>query len=163
MDFHALKQFERAADQLIEAAHSARHGCGDTAREQIACALAILQGTSELAVAGALAPWRARRTTLHIEANIERQLRTQDLARLVCLSSTQFCRAFRRRFGMSPRRYVLLRRMELAKQQMVTTDLPLCEIALRCGMTDQSHFTRTFRSVVGVTPFRWRQAQRASR
>ncbi len=38
----------------------------------------------------------------------------------------------------------------------------LSEIALSCGMSDQAHFTRAFRRVVGETPNRWRQSRRAA-
>jgi AraC-like DNA-binding protein len=42
---------------------------------------------------------------------------------------------------------------------MLTTSAPLSEIALSCGMNDQSHFTRLFRRMVGETPSSWRQTR----
>jgi AraC-like DNA-binding protein len=45
---------------------------------------------------------------------------------------------------------------------MLTTSAPLSEIALSCGMSDQSHFTRSFRRIVGETPHLWRQARRGA-
>jgi AraC-like DNA-binding protein len=42
---------------------------------------------------------------------------------------------------------------------MLTTGASLSEIALSCGMSDQSHFTRSFRRIVGETPSSWRQTR----
>jgi AraC-like DNA-binding protein len=40
---------------------------------------------------------------------------------------------------------------------MVMTDRSLCEIAVRCGFADQSHFNRVFRRLVGPSPGDWRR------
>jgi hypothetical protein len=48
----------------------------------------------------------------------------------------------------------------VAQGLMLRTSAPLSEIALRCGMSDQAHFTRTFRRVVGETPCLWRRTRR---
>jgi AraC-like DNA-binding protein len=48
----------------------------------------------------------------------------------------------------------------MAQGLMLTTAETLCAIALRCGLSDQSHFTRLFRRVVGETPYAWRRARR---
>ena len=45
---------------------------------------------------------------------------------------------------------------------MLTTRFTLSEIALSCGMSDQSHFTRSFRRIVGETPHLWRQTRRGA-
>jgi AraC-like DNA-binding protein len=45
---------------------------------------------------------------------------------------------------------------------MLTTREPLGAIALSCGMTDQSHFSRWFRRIVGETPYQWRRARRGA-
>jgi AraC family transcriptional regulator len=44
----------------------------------------------------------------------------------------------------------------MAKSLMLSTSMPLSEIALNCGMADQAHFTRIFRQSTGDTPARWR-------
>jgi AraC-like DNA-binding protein len=53
--------------------------------------------------------------------------------------------------------YVSRRRVERAKEMMVTTDQPLTAIASRCGFADQSHFGRVFRRLVGPSPGDWRR------
>ena len=81
----------------------------------------------------------------------------KDLAAHLCLSYTHFGRSFRVSFGLSPHRYVMHRRIELAQTLMLTTPADLSEIALTCGMSDQSHLTRVFRRIVGDTPRAWRR------
>jgi AraC-like DNA-binding protein len=51
------------------------------------------------------------------------------------------------------------RRVDVAKDLMLTTDSSLVEISLKCGFSDQSHFTRVFAKATGETPGRWRQIQ----
>jgi AraC-like DNA-binding protein len=63
---------------------------------------------------------------------------------------------------MPARTWITRRRVEAAQALMLTTSIPLSEIALRCGMSDQSHFTRAFRRVVGDTPYSWRQTRRGA-
>jgi AraC-like DNA-binding protein len=84
----------------------------------------------------------------------------RELARLLGLSASHFCRAFKCTLGVSPRDYVLRRRIELAQGLMLTTSDPLSSIAVTCGMSDQSHFTRSFHRIVGVTPYAWRRTRR---
>jgi transcriptional regulator GlxA family with amidase domain len=62
------------------------------------------------------------------------------------------------RLGCSPTTYVAVRRVERAKLMFTSTREGLGTIALACGFADQSHFSRRFRHVVGMSPARWRRA-----
>jgi len=108
---------------------------------------------------GGLPAWQARRVSAHVEGNISARIHIPQLARLVGLSASHFCRAFKCSFGVSPRAYVLRRRIEVAQALMLTTPAPLSAIAVSCGMCDQQHFTRSFRRIVGETPSTWRRAR----
>jgi AraC family transcriptional regulator len=66
--------------------------------------------------------------------------------------------AFRRHFGCSVGDYTRRRRVLLACRQLADTDRPLAAVACDTGFADQSHFTRTFRRIVGVTPAAYRKA-----
>jgi transcriptional regulator GlxA family with amidase domain len=109
---------------------------------------------------GGLPPWQTRRVFAHVEANLCRRIPIRELARLLGLSACHFCRAFKCTFGVSPRDYVLRRRIEMAQGLMLTTSEPLSSIAVSCGMCDQSHFTRSFHRIVGETPHMWRRTRR---
>ena len=86
----------------------------------------------------------------------------RELAALLGLSASHFCRAFKCSFGASPRDYVVRRRIEVAQALMLTTSEPLSSIAVSCGMCDQQHFTHSFRRIVGETPSTWRRTRRGS-
>jgi AraC-like DNA-binding protein len=57
--------------------------------------------------------------------------------------------------GTSPHRYLLGRRLDLARHQM-RGDRSLAEVAYEAGFADQAHFTRTFKAAFGLTPARYR-------
>ena len=162
--------------QLVEAAHRARDGDLEATSAHIARAIALLRaipgpGTSGTrmpfnvetrVVRGDLPAWQMRRVIAHVDANLARRIPVQELAQLLGLSASHFCRAFKCTFGTSPRHYVLRRRVEVAQGLMLTTSEPLSSIAVRCGMCDQSHFTRSFHRIVGETPYTWRRTRRGS-
>ena len=108
---------------------------------------------------GGLAPWQVRRLTMHIENHLAESVQCEDLARLVGLSLSHFMRAFRESFGCPPHAYLMRRRMEYAQGLMLTTNTPLGQIALECGLADQSHLSRLFQKFVGETPAAWRRAR----
>jgi AraC family transcriptional regulator len=105
---------------------------------------------------GGLAQWQIRALTRHIDGHLDNKLTLRGLAEIVRLSPSYLCRAFRTSLGCSPMHFVRQRRVAAAKQMMRESDLPLCELALRCGFADQAHFTRIFRATTGDTPRRWR-------
>ena len=170
-------KLDSVAAQLLEAAASALQGDGATTQALIARATVLLQDklgrpepapqsvtrTVERDVPGGLSTWRAKRVAAYVESNLSRTIRIEDLAQLVNLSNSYFCHAFKRRYGMTVHVYITYRRVEVAQGLMLGTDDSLSEIALSCGMSDQAHFTRAFRRVVGETPNRWRQSQLATR
>ena len=164
------------ATRLIEAACFARDGDYGLAEAHIAHALALIQGQpSSMPVnlaerrhekrkfaRGGLMSWQIRRLTAHIDAHLAARISTKDLAALLRLSVGHFSRAFKSTFGVSAQLYLTRRRIEVAQDLMLTTREPLGAIALSCGMSDQSHFSRWFRRIVGETPHQWRRTRRAA-
>ncbi len=107
-----------------------------------------------------LKSWQGDQVLAHIEEHLDRSLPAVELAALIGLSSSHFCRAFKVRFGLPPHAYVLQRRIAHAKSLMLAReDFSLAEIALSCGLSDQSHLSRVFRRIVGDTPKAWRTRQ----
>jgi AraC family transcriptional regulator len=95
----------------------------------------------------------------HIEANLGTPMRNKDLATVARLSEYHFNVAFRSSLGEAPHGYIIRRRVERAQGLMLSTEKPLAEIALECGLTDQAHFSRLFRKIVGESPAVWRRAR----
>ena len=106
---------------------------------------------------GGLAPWQARRACERLESDLGGKLSLQQIASEFDLSVSHFARAFRLSIGMPPHQWLLRQRVKAAKQLMTIRDLPLSEIAISAGFANQSHFTRVFSSVVGVSPAAWRR------
>jgi AraC family transcriptional regulator len=107
---------------------------------------------------GGLAPWQVRRVAEMIRENLDGNIHLCDLARECGLSVSHFTRTFRKSFGMSPCRWLLERRIDRSKELLVTSDLPIADIAIRSGFSDQTAFTRAFGRIVGDSPGRWRRA-----
>ena len=110
-------------------------------------------------IRGGLAPWRARRLVAHIDARLAGRVSVAELARVTGVSNSHFGRAFKQTFGVPPRTFLRRRRIEFAQGIMLRTDLTLSQVALRCGLFDQPHLSKVFRSVVGETPSAWRRAR----
>ena len=106
---------------------------------------------------GGLATWQAKNLAAYIEDRLDSRIRIPDLACVVQLSTSHFFRAFRKTFGEPPKEYIRGRRIRRAQELMLTSRLPLSQVALECGMCDQAHLCRTFRRIVGINPNAWRR------
>ncbi len=92
------------------------------------------------------------RLTAFIEDNIDRSIGLAELAALVNVSRFHFARLFKRGTGVSAIGFVEQCRIRRAQELIAESDIPLAEIALMTGFSDQSHFTRRFHRHVGCTP-----------
>jgi AraC family transcriptional regulator len=106
---------------------------------------------------GALADWQLKRVRLFVETHLEDRISCADLAATVRLSRSQFGRVFRATTGQTPHSYVMGRRVARAQALMRETEMPLSQIALECGMSDQSHLCRVFGARIGMSPRAWRR------
>jgi AraC family transcriptional regulator len=69
-----------------------------------------------------------------------------------------FSHAFRRTLGAAPHNWLIEQRIVLSKEKLRGDRLSLTDVAAECGFSDQSHFTRHFTRIVGVSPGAWRRA-----
>ena len=118
---------------------------------------AAATGTERSFPKGGLAPWQAKRINTYIEGNLGANIRATDLAAVVQLSTSHFFRAFRESFGEPPLAYIMRRRIHRAQQLMLASRRALLQIAIECGISNQAHFSRVFRRVVGINPVAWRR------
>jgi AraC-like DNA-binding protein/PAS domain-containing protein len=101
---------------------------------------------------GGLPPGLTRRICDYIESNLGQKIGLAALAAMSGLSTFHFARAFHQSMGIPPHSYVLRRRLEQVKHMLRETQLPLSEIALATGFSDQSHLARHFHRLTGVSP-----------
>jgi AraC-like DNA-binding protein len=108
---------------------------------------------------GGLAPWQERRCKELMESALSEQITLRELAHECRLSISHFAVAFRQSTGQSPHRWLMKRRVEAAKELLLSSELALSAIALNCGFADQSHLTRVFTVMIGAPPGVWRRAR----
>ena len=96
----------------------------------------------------------------YIESNIGSDLQLDALARVAALSPYHFARRFKDTVGVSPHRYVTIRRIRHAQAQLKTTERGIADIAASCGFSNQGHLTNTFQRLLGVTPGLYRNRVR---
>jgi AraC family transcriptional regulator len=107
---------------------------------------------------GGMAVWQLNRVIDHIETHLTEKIAGRELAELIDVSVGQLFRAFKVSVGVPPFHYIAQRRVELACRIMKTSDEPLSQVAIACGLCDQSHFCRVFRRATGFSPAAWRRA-----
>lgn len=95
----------------------------------------------------------------YIQDYLEQEIKLADLARLIDLSESYLCRAFKKSTGISLHQYLLQQRIERAKRLLKHSHLNLTEIAQHCGFSSHSHFTLQFKRFVGVLPSQMRLRQ----
>jgi len=97
---------------------------------------------------------------LFIRANYNKDIRLENVARAVYLSPNYFSSLFKRVSGCTFRNYLAKKRIEAAKTFLGESSLPIKEIVCRTGFKDYNYFNRTFTSMEGITPARFRAVQR---
>jgi transcriptional regulator GlxA family with amidase domain len=93
----------------------------------------------------------------YLEQNFREQVQLADLAKYCELSATHLHRLFQRLLRMSPSEYLLALRLQEARRLLTSTELSLSAIAQNTGFFDQSHFTKRFRKMTGLTPTQFRK------
>jgi AraC family transcriptional regulator len=106
---------------------------------------------------GGLAGWQESRAKEVLAAHLAGQVALQEVADACSLSVSHFSRAFRETTGLAPYQWLMRHRIEAAKSAMQDARLSLADIALACGFSDQSHFTRVFSKQMGISPGCWRR------
>jgi AraC family transcriptional regulator len=96
----------------------------------------------------------------YLEANFLRQVSLAEIAAAAGVHRVHLSREFRRYFSTTVGEFLRRKRIEHACQLVSTTQVPLAEIAMTCGFSDQSHFSATFRRQIGLTPAKYRQTAR---
>lgn len=92
-----------------------------------------------------------------MEAHLDEEFRLDELAREAGMSKFHFCRLFRKTTGLSPSRYFIRLRMEMARRLLRETSRSVIEVGLEVGYSSPSHFAQVFQREAGVPPSEYRR------
>jgi AraC family transcriptional regulator len=110
---------------------------------------------------GTLPRAKLRAVVEYIEEHLNASPTLDHMAAIARLSAYHFARQFKAATGLPPYQYVIMRRVERARQLLQAAgDLSLAEVALHAGFSDQSVFCLHFKRLVGVTPRQFRMSAR---
>ncbi|CAG7637140.1 helix-turn-helix transcriptional regulator [Paenibacillus allorhizosphaerae] len=87
----------------------------------------------------------------YVHAYLEHEISLDDIAAAAHVSSSHLVRLFKEATGLPPHRYIIQERVRKA-QRLLLSGLPVHEVAASLGFSDQSHFHRHFKRMLGVTP-----------
>ena len=95
----------------------------------------------------------------HIDSNLTTPLTLDELAYMANLSKFHFCRTFKKHTGLTPKKFISLRRVERAKILLSrNTDMNVSMIAYEVGFCDVNSFIKTFRKITGSTPHSYKKS-----
>ncbi len=94
-----------------------------------------------------------------METNLEEPVKVSEITARLRTSVRHLERLFLRAFGQTPSQYYMNLRLDKARGLLSQTDIPLIEVALRCGFRNTSHFARRYREMYKLAPSQQRRAQ----
>jgi AraC family transcriptional regulator len=101
---------------------------------------------------------RIGRAVDKLKANLEQGISIDELADEAGMSRFHFARAFRNIVGEPPHRFLVRKRIEMAKELLKHGNTSMVEVAISVGFCSQSHFCTSFRNMTGQTPLEYRSS-----
>lgn len=101
-----------------------------------------------------------KRIVERVDAHLVRPVSLDEISRGFGLSPSHFARKFKQSTGVSLNRFMNRRRIGLSLELLKTGSEPLAQMSLDLGFSSQSHFTRLFSGLTGITPYQFRRAHR---
>ncbi len=92
-----------------------------------------------------------------INNNYSSQIKITDLAKMEGMSMTRYNLHFKKQMGMPPTKYIISLRINMAKELLRSSNLSLTQVSATCGYEDYNFFAKVFKSVLGVSPKKYRQ------
>lgn len=151
--FAEMPQLAPALGAMAQAAWRGDVLMADAAQAELVSQL----GSRPVTLRGGLSPHLLRRMDDWIDAHLDGRIRLADLAGLTGLSSFHLHRMFRAARGLTLHDWIMRQRVARARGMLATGD-PLIQIAMACGFSSQSHFTRCFKDQTALTPQAYRAA-----
>lgn len=161
----AAVRIQRVADWFASAAGDpVATAAASAAAQELMLWLADLHRRPPDTTGSSAAERAAREVARLIDHNLRREASIPDLASAVGMSQNYLARAFRRHYRSTISRYRTLRRVGLARELLIGSDLSIKSVGARVGLPDPQHFNKVFRKITGMAPVTYRsRAGRDSR
>jgi AraC family transcriptional regulator len=101
---------------------------------------------------GGLSKAKLQKAIAYIQEYLDRDLSLDEIAAASNLSAYHFSRLFKQSTGLAPHQYQIRCRVERAKELLQAGEMTIADIATQVGFYDQSHLSRHFKRIVGVSP-----------
>ena len=98
-----------------------------------------------------------REITRYLDEHYTEQLRMEDICSEFHLSVSYLSHMFKKEVGLSPKQYIMLRRIGEAQSMLSEGDIPIGQIEEQLGFTSSCHLASTFKKYVGLSPREYRQ------
>lgn len=99
-----------------------------------------------------------KKAIIYIESHYHNAITLKDIMRAVALSHSSLTQLFKKELGMTPIKFVWYYRIVVAERMLASSDLPIQDIASKCGFQTAQHFSRKFEESHGCTPTAFRNA-----
>ena len=83
----------------------------------------------------------------------------EEIASIYNMSPNHFIRSFKQYVGVSPNAFRIEKRLEIAGEMLISTDLAVDSIAVASGYDDPLYFSRTFKKHMGISPTEYRKTK----
>ena len=91
-----------------------------------------------------------------LDASVYRKVTVEMIADQLSISKSQMTREFKRYYGVTPYRYILDRKIAVARRLLLVTDMKVFEISAQLGFADEYYFSDLFKAKTGVSPLKFR-------
>lgn len=100
---------------------------------------------------------RVNKCLQYIHENVDKNITISDLADIACITEDHFIRIFKKEVNCTPIKYINLKKLEKAQLLLLTTDMPIKDIAFELSADNISYFNRSFKNHTGKTPGQYRE------
>jgi AraC family transcriptional regulator len=155
IDDPVIQQLALALKLEIETGCRSGRLYGESLGTALASRLAANYAVSKPALgfkSNGLSPSQLEQVMDYIKANLTDDISILDLAKLTHMSESHFSRSFKQSVGITPYQYLMQQRVERAKELLKQRSIVISTIALDCGFANQTHLTKVFRQMTGMTP-----------
>ncbi len=135
-------------------------------KERLSSAFRILDACAGYELLKTIERLNAPRIDLALEGLVQENLAGSLSVPFLCsrlrLSHNEIYAICKEYFASTPAEYIKKSRLAYAKRLLCETDLPIFEIAIRCGIPDYNYFSKVFKKSIGQSPSDYRKHPRSA-